>query len=178
MNKKLAAVLIFLIFHQAACFGQRCGGSLTFSIYDSAKHRLYPAFEDSTQKVDFYVDGKMLYEGFKITTLRIERGSKKLRQITYLKNGKKTLFFNLPTGCGIPLWHISVKNAEKKMEIKFKNIPYDIDFLFDSIPFKEGIFTIDINRIGQLRMQDRKKNNWFKGIDISPAMILKKEEDH
>jgi hypothetical protein len=119
---------------------QRCGGSLTFRIYDEKEKIVYPSLKDS---ICLYSNlGTLLYKNFK----PINTDYNDMMVVFWVVDSSRNNlgpFFCKPTGCGLGLWHITVKKRNKVMSIDFKNMPMEMACLVDSIPFKHGRYSID-----------------------------------
>jgi hypothetical protein len=137
LNMRLISIasLIFIFFISSACYAQRCGDHLWFSLSDSAGKPIDPAEYGSIKIVD---------KAYDVNNAKKVHVYEDTPEVIKLDNELKVL--SIRTGCGLIEAKFIVEYKGDKMVVIIKDIPGDAgNFILKEFTFMPGEFEVNIH---------------------------------
>jgi hypothetical protein len=159
----IAALILLLGGDTTQTYAQRCGGSVTYivrnkkgEIIDTEKVnlRLIRKIPIGGEPVTYTGDQLHIGGVDSIIRLRIEERLLEPDEGDERVDSIKVLL--IKTGCGMHLVEVALEYKSRIMLLRFHNIPGDLNFYVDSVPFREGTYEIDFK--GDLELKGPKLN--------------------
>lgn len=150
-SKFLIAFILLFIIISANSYSQRCGDGILFSFTDNS----YSQIESGKLSIS----GEYFDSYYRNNDAEIKSGMK-LKYPEFYQVQKDTIYvskfgpqvewkdsthFYIRTFCSMLLMRVNITFNDKKMQLNIYNIPGDIPFRLDNIPFNEGKFEVNLN---------------------------------
>jgi hypothetical protein len=137
LKDSFIAVLILLSGCSEHIYAQRCGGDLSYIVRN---------------KKGEIIDAEKA--GLKYIRTVIYKGEEPITNYGYpWKHIDSAKMLNIKTYCGMYLAEIALEYEGRMMLLRFHNIPAELNFYIDSVPFEEGIYEIDFKSDMELKGQ-------------------------
>ena len=157
---------------------QRCAGTLDYVVRDESG-RIMSAANVSIVSVAYCAFQRM---SNRFPSAAISRHDEAER----FDPAAETIMFS--TECGKPFVHVELEYNGMRMYLVFKNVPSELNFYVDSLPFQEGRFQIDLEPNGPsydehrtppmvqipdmilLTAKERNESPYFRGLVDRPVV--------
>lgn len=162
----IAAFIVMLSAIPVTSYAQRCGGDLTYF-----PRNIKGEIMDE-EKIDLtYVQNSKAYFPKDLIT---HDGGQTLGSV-YLGREKQNddwvKILRFSTGCGVAFIEIELEHEDQSMLIRFLNIPAEMNFFVDSIPFQRGTYEMDFKSDMSFKFQKLNRdgltskagNNFLRG---------------
>jgi hypothetical protein len=148
----VAALILLLSGGTSQTYGQRCGGDVKYILRNERGETV------NTEKVVLKFMRKIpgphgipvTYAGDQIRSESLDDRIWRLRieeRLLLPDEGDERVdsikVFQIHTGCGMHLVEVALEYESRVMSLRFHNIPEELNFFVDSLPFREGTFEID-----------------------------------
>jgi hypothetical protein len=134
-NSFVAAMMLILSGCLEQTFAQRCAGDISYIIRNERGEIIDAETVELQYIRRFEHNGMESFAGF--------------RSPTYAQDYDAVKMLEFQTRCGLDLAEVALKYEGHTMLLRFHNIPAELNFFVDSVPFREGTYEIDFkNRSG------------------------------
>jgi hypothetical protein len=136
MKNNLYLIIVVLSLYNTSLLAQRCGGKILFRVIDKSRNITFPLSKTDKRNYELQVNRDNIVYSNKLIDSSSESEQKENHS-----------YYEKKTGCGFKSWTLQIELQDKIMFINVRNAGMEIDYLFDDINFREGDFTLDLDKL-------------------------------